>query len=92
MSVPAEAELGLQGEATIFVAAELKEHLQQQIAAGAKAISLKGLTALDGAGAQLLLAARRSHPDLRFTSCPEPIRERLALVGLDALIIGGEER
>lgn len=45
-------------------------------------LDLGGLTSLDTAGAQLLLATRRSGAVARVHSCPDPIRGFLESIGV----------
>lgn len=59
MSGPATT-LGLDGELTIYRAAELKAQLLEALeGAGALEVDLSGVTEIDSAGVQLLLLARR---------------------------------
>lgn len=50
----------LQGEWTIHAAATLRETMLAHVAAGASAFDLQGITEMDSAGLQLLLATQRS--------------------------------
>jgi anti-anti-sigma factor len=52
--------LALDGELTIYRAAELRTLLLQHLADGTRRIDLSGVTEIDSAGFQLLVAARRS--------------------------------
>ena len=65
MNAPlAASSLCLEGELTIYRAAELRASLQQALAGtpagGALELDLAGVTEMDSAGVQLLMAARKS--------------------------------
>jgi anti-anti-sigma regulatory factor len=80
-------QVRLTGQATIYFAEDLKRELARAIAQTQQPLSidLGGLDALDMAGAQLLVALRRTYGPARvsFTNCPEPILEVLVLSGLE---------
>jgi anti-anti-sigma factor len=79
--------LALEGEITIYQAAELRPRLVEALAAaGALEIDLAAVTALDTAGVQLLLAARREARartcELTFANPSPAVVEVLDLLGL----------
>ena len=82
--------LALDGEMTIYRAAELKQILLASLSTpGALDIDLHGVTELDSAGVQLLilvkqLARTRSTP-LRLVRCSPGVREVLELLNLSLL-------
>jgi len=81
------AALRLSGELTIYHAAELKEALLPFAAdAGAWALDLSGVTDVDSAGVQVLLAARRTlaarGAALRLTACSPAAQAVFSLYGI----------
>ena len=84
--------LRIDGEFTIYRAAELAEALKAALAGAAAApaleIDLSGVTEMDCAGAQLLLAARRSAREsgraLRVTGRSTVAAETMAILRLEA--------
>ncbi len=74
--------LRLDGELTIFRAAELKPLLLQ--GAGALALDLSQVVEIDTAGLQLLLLAQRERGALQLVDPSPPVREAIALAGLEA--------
>jgi anti-anti-sigma factor len=83
----AAACLAVEGEMTIYRAAELKPALLDAVRTqDAPALDLAGVTEFDSAGAQLLLVARREaarlgkHLELRSTS--PAVRDAFTLLGL----------
>lgn len=74
----------LEGEATIHDAIELREKLLEVLASTASptVLDLSGLTDLDTAGAQVLLAFVKSAPSVVLVSCPDPVAASLASLGL----------
>ncbi len=81
MSAPATT-LHLDGELTIYRAAELKPLLLGD--ASALALDLSAVHEIDSAGLQLLLLARRERAALRLVAPSTPVRDALALAGLAA--------
>lgn len=81
---------GLSGSATIGQAVRLKDLLSRIAGDSDLELDLSGLSDLDAAGAQVLLAFRRSRPSpsTRLIKCPEAIRENLRLLGLEADLLG----
>ncbi len=81
---------GLSGPATIGQAIRLKDLLSHIVINSDLELELSGLSDLDTAGAQVLLAFRRSHPSrsIRLINCPEAVRENLRLLGLEADFLG----
>lgn len=83
-----DGHLSIRGEATIHHAALLHAQLVQLDLAKFDRISLdlSGLSALDTAGAQILIALRRSSRSLSVHSCPDSARQFLELTGLTTLL------
>lgn len=87
------ARVQLRGEATIHSAAELQAGLRAA-AEGAPepaALDLGGLTELDTAGAQLLLAFAVAAPKARLVSCPPQAAALLDRLGF-SLLLGIDRR
>jgi anti-sigma B factor antagonist len=93
----APVALQIDGEMTIYRAAELKDVLsgavQSAVAeARALALDLSGVTEFDSAGIQLLLVARREAERqggaLRLVALSPAVREVFALTGLSARFEG----
>ena len=82
------ATLRVNGEATIGHARELHAQLSEFLLEDQMptALDLAQLTALDSAGAQVLIAFKRAVPALAIHSCPESIRQFAERTGLDALL------
>ncbi|OZI31498.1 hypothetical protein CAL29_26755 [Bordetella genomosp. 10] len=86
--------LRLDGELTIYTAQEVRQRLSQALAPDAApaplCVDLGGVTELDTAGVQLLLAARAlAHArqrELRLGGLAAPLREVVALLGLDGVL------
>lgn len=80
--------LSLHGEATIHHAKELHSQLIGFLAQGDQltAIDFSQLTALDSAGAQILIAFKRAAPEISIHSCPEKIRRFAERTGIEALL------
>jgi len=84
--------LRLEGEMTIYRAAELKQQMQPLFEDGGAervdAIDLSGVTEIDCSGVQLLLLARRAAAtagrSLRLADASAPVAEVFALLNLDA--------
>lgn len=79
--------LALDGELTIYRAAELRAALLAALEAGpALALDLSGCTEIDCAGVQLLLAAQRSAAEaggaVRLQARSEAVDDALATLGL----------
>lgn len=94
-----KTEIILAGEATVHTADALHEALAEALAppeqTGASPpmrVDLSGLTEIDLAGAQLLIAFRRTLGMTRacYHGCPEALRAKLGRVGLDTYLF--EER
>jgi anti-sigma B factor antagonist len=94
--------LDIQGEMTIYTAAEQKQDLLAFIASGnALEVNLSQVSELDTAGTQLLVMAKqeaaRLHKNLRFTMHSNAVLEALELANLTAVfgdplfISGGQE-
>lgn len=85
----------LLGQATIYYAEELQQKLAAAMAHSQEPLSidLSGLESLDMAGAQLLLALSRTYGParVRFQACPEPIRQMLALSGIERCLLQRSE-
>lgn len=74
----------IEGEMTIYRALELKEQLLAALApGGGLELDLSGVTEVDSAGVQLLLAARKTAP-LRIAERSHAVAEAFATLGLDA--------
>jgi anti-anti-sigma regulatory factor len=80
--------LTLHGEATIHSVTQLYEQLKRLEFGPTDQLllDLSGLTALDTAGAQILIAFKRSRPGLAVCSCPGEIRRFVELTGLTYLL------
>ena len=82
--------LALDGELTIYRAAETRTGLLAALSDSPEGleIDLAGVTEIDSAGVQLLMAARRDAQArgqwLRFTGCNGPVSEVFALFDLTA--------
>lgn len=79
--------LSLEGELTIYRAAELKEQLQQAWGGAAPLeVDLAGITEVDGAGLQLLILAKReaqrSGKSVRFVGHSPAVLEVIDLANL----------
>ena len=89
-----DGRLYVQGEMTIYCAAQLKEQLFAAIRerAGGASVDLSGVTELDTVGLQVLLLARRvavaCGTQLSLVEPSEAVREVLELVGLTHLHAG----
>jgi anti-anti-sigma factor len=85
------ARLSLDGELTIYRAAELKQTLLEPLATPvALEIDLSKVTELDSAGVQVMLLARRTAATkgatLRFVAHSAPVLQVLRLLGLGAAL------
>jgi anti-anti-sigma regulatory factor len=80
--------LVLRGEVTIRTAGLLYARLKQIDIDPDEFLflDLSGLTQLDTAGAQLLLAFKRSRPNLAVHSCPDMARRFIELTGLTCIL------
>jgi anti-anti-sigma regulatory factor len=78
-----EENLRVVGAATVYEAESFKAALLEVLAEERESwvLDLSGLTALDTAGLQILMAFRRS-ATVRVHSCPEGIRTMVERVGL----------
>jgi anti-anti-sigma factor len=82
----------VQGEMTIYCAAQLKEQLFSAVRerSGIAGIDLSGVTELDTAGVQVLLLARRMSAacgtQLTLVAASAAVREVLELAGLTQLL------
>lgn len=94
------ATLALEGDLTIYRAAEVAQSLRQALAGNPKGLTLDlaGVTEIDSAGAQLLLAARRAAIAANtpfklsgHSGCVLDVFERLNLAGFfgDPLVVSG---
>ena len=89
--VPAAATVfAPEGEMTIRTAAAQREALQQAIDAGCVTLDLSRVEAIDTAGVQLLLAARRAvdplGTPLQIRGAGDPVRSLVSLYRLDAAV------
>lgn len=88
MSIGAESQgtavaFAIEGELTIYRAAELKPVLLEAAAGEAPAVDLSQVTEFDSAGLQLLLvAARQAQGQLRLLAPSAPVREVLAMLDM----------
>ena len=83
-----EGTVKLVGEATVHEATLVWETLCQATKERQDlALDLSGLTAVDTAGAQLLLAVRRSGAVARVHSCPESVRRFLESIGVEDKVL-----
>lgn len=83
------APLVLDGECTVYVAHELRQRLMQALeAAPTLSLDLADVAEFDGAGLQLLIAARREAEQrggtLQLVAASPVVAETLKLVGLGA--------
>lgn len=87
-SLDADGLIVIRGEATIHNISRLWQQLKalDKDIGDRVSIDLSGLTALDTAGAQLLIAFRRNHVFSSVHSCPPPIRQFLELTGLTCVL------
>lgn len=84
-------------ELTIYTAAAIKAVMQAAMTSSDPVkFDLGGVTEIDTAGLQLLLAANRTATGLgrplSFTACSEAVSECLALSGLAPTLLAGEAR
>jgi anti-anti-sigma regulatory factor len=84
--VEAGGTLHIGGEATIYNAQELHTQLNALVTHEVEpvALDLSNMTALDTAGAQVLIAFKRSFPTLCVHSCPTEVRRFIEKAGLEA--------
>jgi anti-sigma B factor antagonist len=84
----------LDGEWTIPMAATLREDLLKRVAEGVHVFDLSGVTEMDSAGLQLLLAAQRSLArqghELVLSACSPSVSQVLKSYGLDADLRGAD--
>jgi anti-anti-sigma factor len=85
------SDLDLDGELTIYTAAEQAPRVLGPLERTASIrVGLAGVTEMDTAGLQILLAARREAERLggtaEFRGASEPVREALAIVHLDGAL------
>ncbi len=82
----AAAPMRLEGDLTIYHAAELRQELLHELARGTQRFDLSGVAELDSAGLQLLAALRasiaRSGGRAQFLAPSARVRDTLALCGL----------
>ena len=87
------AAVRLEGDYTIYRAAELREELLRELARGARRFDLSGVAEIDSAGLQLLAAVRASVAGgggvAEFLAPSPGVREVLGLCGLGGWIDGG---
>lgn len=89
-----DTALAIAGEFSIYRAAELAQSLQEWLpracAAGAAPLDLSGVTDMDSAGLQLLLATQRSAQllgqPLYLSAASTAVQDTLALAGLRHLL------
>lgn len=89
-----QGRAALVGEAIVLTVDALWEAaLELADQEGQLTVDLSALDEIDLCGLQVLLAlARAKGPDaIRFTGWPESIRRRVALCGLDELLVTGED-
>lgn len=81
--------LFIKEEANIHNAMDLHSQLAQLRieSGGALALNLLGVTALDTAGAQVLIAFKRANPSVTVHSCPDEIRRFAERTGLVFLLL-----
>lgn len=95
MSAAAAGTFAIEGEMTIYRAAELCAGMQAALGSGCFAMDLSAVTEIDSAGVQLLLAARKSarakQRELELTGCSAPVAEALGLLGLDTGLAAAKE-
>jgi len=93
-TAPAQATLRIEGDMTIYRAAELRELLVEALQDPQPlALDLSGVTECDSAGLQLLLAAHataaeRGQP-LQVAHASAALHDMLALFGLDHSLTAG---
>ena len=90
---PEVSRLPIEGEMTIYRAAELKETLVEAIDRGAQLeIDLSAVTEVDTAGVQLLVLARKlaqsKQQELRLTAHSPAVLEAIELLNLGACLGG----
>ncbi|WP_235839939.1 STAS domain-containing protein [Derxia lacustris] len=77
----------IDGELTIYRAAELRHYLASRLEAGDGHFDLSGVSEIDGAGVQLLLALDASLTaagrQLQLSGVPQCVADALAACGLD---------
>ncbi len=91
---PDAQTLRIEGELTIYTAQEVHQRLAQALAPDAApaplCVDLGGVTELDTAGVQLLLAARAQaqarQRGWRLLGLATPLREVIALLGVDGVL------
>ena len=83
-----DGSLTLSGEFNIFRASDLYAALCPIVTdePSELVIDLSGLTEIDAAGLQLLLALRAAVPQSQVHSCPPPVREFIERVGLTQVL------
>ena len=85
-ALPDPAACSVEGELTVYRAADLKPALVQAARAEVPVIDLSGVTEIDTAGVQIPLLARRITAargvPLRFTAASEPVRETMTFLGI----------
>ncbi len=86
-----------EGELTIYAAAEFKANLENALAASENIeIDLAGVSEMDTAGLQLLLAARREAQrcgkSLRLKDCSEAVHDVFELCGMTDCLREAEEK
>jgi anti-anti-sigma factor len=88
---PEPARLSLDGELTIYRAAELKQTLLEPLArCGELEVDLSKVTELDSAGIQVMLLAQRTAAtkgvELRYVAHSAPVAQVLRLLGLGSAL------
>ena len=81
-----DGELVLKGDATVAYVDQLHREIGEAFSgySGKILVDLEGVKEMDSAGAQTLIAFRKSHgaEKVRLTRCPEKIRDMLDKSGL----------
>ena len=81
------AVLHLGGAFTIDRVAELKALLLEQLAERpARALNLRDISEIDGAGVQLLLSVKNSRPALQLVEPSPAVQQVFALLRIEALL------
>ena len=92
-NVPPPAQINIDGEATIYAAAELFERVKAALAgSGPVELDLAGVTEMDASGVQLLLLLKReleqAKRPLKLLEASPAVREILRMLDLRAALRG----
>ena len=90
LKLDSNGTLSLRGAATAENAVSLRERLRAvlaEVGLPKLTIDLSGLTALDIAGLQILLAVRNADPRVALVRCPSRIERRLRNAGLESRLL-----